>query len=115
MVMQGRMARALLLFQSCGQLMIDHGPISDFNPQRLNHPCELYRRIQQLLRYNIIVVEAIPRFGKCVTIRRPMLAIASTDSPSTDCLISSCMCSLCPSTSVRKLPGTAWITGSDFM
>jgi hypothetical protein len=52
--MKGGITRASLLFLRRGQLMIDHGPISDFILKRLLHSDYFLRHISQL-SYNGLI------------------------------------------------------------
>jgi hypothetical protein len=54
--MQGGIARTFLLFHGRGQLMIDHGPISDFNLQRLMHRRKSFGRFLQFPFNGLIFV-----------------------------------------------------------
>ena len=69
-VMQGGIARTLLLFHCRGQLMIDHGPIPDLNQQRLIHRRQPLGCIQQLVHNGRAFLESYCHSRRRVAVRK---------------------------------------------
>ena len=72
-VMQSRIASTYLLFHGRSQLMVDHGPCSDFIRQRLIHSRYFFGRILQFPSNGLAFFESIFNTGQRVPIRKFVL------------------------------------------